>query len=578
MNNIKYKLKRIKKKGIAIGLSLVIALSLTACIPHHRNNTYNTPSNSQSQSTIQVTSDYIDVLRSNELKTYDSNKDTLNITLNSTDYLNFQNSLGSYDYTFSMAPYYGIDEAMGVYKNTQINKNNSQELLTNGKLDKSKLMAIVKENNKAYMAKGKDAINTFYTDISEADLDFICTQIVEVTNSQYNDIEIAKVADTLTKLTVFEKKGAASNAYVTNDLTFVYNPTMTNMYGDMQEITGTTINKGDTKKSVVVHEIMHLLEYSVNDNNDSNGIESGICRMYNVPNQDSKVPVDSLWNSWLLEAAAELGMSEYLNVKPGTYAKKISYVRSYNISRFNDLNLENQSLEDSVFDATLEKSYQRLGLTTEEEQREFQNFLYSVEITQTDPNDFWENYKNKTGKSPTDQEKLAIRMEIREDAVKFLSKNFYSNLADSIYEGKIKDLDSAFYLIRTWELDAYSHLEYTKSNSLPYAEDFIKWQHNVHQDLFTALASSNNLTTNEISTMYDDYNLQVSTDNQTSNNCHITAYNTYTNNYLLSAKENYTTSNFSRNKDVYEYITSSENKGTEKKTESTPQIEGTTQK
>jgi hypothetical protein len=103
---------------------------------------------------------------------------------------------------------------------------------------------------------------------------------------------------------------------------------MSGLYADMQEIQGTSNSKEETLKQVITHEVMHLLQYSASDTNDKNGLESGICRMYNLPNSESKVPVDSLWNSWLLEAAAELGMADYLNIQPGTYAKKISYARS----------------------------------------------------------------------------------------------------------------------------------------------------------------------------------------------------------------------------------------------------------
>ena len=304
-----------------------------------------------------------------------------------------------------------------------------------------------------------------------------------------------------------------------------------------------------------------LLEYVDNpyliSNNDKNGIESGIFRMYNVPNEEPKVPVDSLWNSWLLEAAAELGMSEYLNIKPGTYAKKISYARSYNLSRFNELDLKNNSIEDVVFNHTLEEAYHDLRLNSPEEQREFLNFLYSVEITQTDPEDFWANYTAQTGTNPTEEEKLGIRMDIRTDAVKFLTRNFYDNLADAIYTGDVKDLDSAFYLIRTWELDVFGHLEYTKTSSLEHSKDFIEWHNEVQNKLFNAIASSSNLTLQDVQSQYEEYNLQASVDETIHNNCTFSNYNDYTAAYITEAKNYYSTSKFSRNSIVYDYIKAS---------------------
>lgn len=558
----KYKLKRIGKRGIALGLILLL-LGTTACT---KNTTYN---DSQKPVTT-ITNDYIDTLKTNEFKVYDEDTETLQITLNNYNYMNFLNELANDDYTFRMAQYYGLDEALNLYYSTPVNKSTTSNLLdANGKLDASKLMQQITENNNAYMSQGKDAINTFYTDIKSADKAMICELIAKVVNSNFNDIEISKVANTLTKLTMFEKTGSASNAYITNNLTFVYNPTMTGMYADVQKIQGSASSEEETLEAVITHEIMHLLQYSANDIDDSNGIESGICRMYNVPNKDQKVPVDSLWNSWALEAAAELGMSDYLNIQPGTYAKKISYVRSYNLSRFNDLNLETQGLEDVTYNHTLEEAYKDLNLTTPEEQREFLNYMYSIEITQSDPDDFWENYTAKTGQTPSETEKTAIRMDIRTDAVKYLTRNFYQNLADSIYEGKVQDLDTVFYLVRNWELDTYGHLEYTKTASLEHADDFIRWHGDVQSQLFSAIAESNGKTPEEIESLYSEYNLQANVDNTIYDNCNLSQFNAYTSSYITDAKENYTTSNFSRNEVVLEYLDNIDSTST--KTE-TPEI------
>lgn len=551
---IKYTLKKVRNAGIAIGL----ILSLTACgnisVNPKKYNTSQSSTNESSYSTT-ITSDYIDSLRSDEFKVYDEDNNTIKITLNDYNYLNFINNLNSYDYNFRMSEYYGLDEALNLYKSTEINKSTKSGLLdANGKLDVNKLVAQVQKNNKEYMSQGVDAINTFYEDLNTSDITKICTQIAEVVNSGYNNIETSKVANTLSKLTMFERTGSASNAYVTNDLTFVYNPTMTGMYADVQEIRGESASEEETKEAVITHEIMHLIEYAANDTNNENGIESGICRMYNVPNQEKKLVVDSLWNTWLLEAAAELGMADYLNIQPGTYAKKISYARSYNLSRFNETDTKEQSIENVAFNHNLEEAFKDLDLTTEEEQTEFLKYMYSVEITQTDPDEFWENYTKLTGKSPTDTEKTEIRMNIRADAVKYLSKNFYGNLIDAIYEQKITDLDTVFYLMRTWELDAYNHLEYTKTNSLEPAKKFIEWQNSIHSQLFQTIAESNGLTVSDIEVAYDEYNLQTNINEAIADNCNLSGFNAYTSDYITSAKENYSTSNFSRNKDVLNYL------------------------
>ena len=116
--------------------------------------------------------------------------------------------------------------------------------------------------------------------------------------------------------------------------------------------------------------------------------------------------------------------SEYLNTPTGTYAKKIGYIDSYNLSRFNELSSTKDTLENALFNPDLESAYNQLGLETEEEKRDFLNYMYSVEITQSDTPDFFAYYQAKTNQTLTDEEKLAMRMDIREDAVMYLTDIF----------------------------------------------------------------------------------------------------------------------------------------------------------
>lgn len=564
----KYKLSKFKKAGIAVGLTIAITAGASlggfvkaiydAANPKYTHSGSSKPSTSASTSTStapQIQSDYIDMPTKSEINNSDQSLETIPVTLDNYSLLNFLDTLNSSDFSFDMSQYYGLEQALELYNSTTINKSTTSDLLdASGKLDPDKLIQKVYENNKNYMSQGKNAINTFYKDLDRSDISKICTLIAEVVNSNYNGIEVNKVANTLTKLTMFKKEGSASNAYVNESLTFIYNPSMTGMYADMKEITGEYTNKEDALKSVITHEIMHILEYSASDNNNENGIEAGICRMYNVPNKDKKIAVDSLWNSWLLEAAAELGMSDYLNIPTGTYAKKISYVRSYNLSNFNNLASKNEALENIAFSPTLEEAFQTLNITEEKDKLEFLKFLYSVEITQTDPKEFWDNYTSQTGITPTEDEKTGLRMDIRQEAVKYLSRNFYTNLATAISEQKVKDLDTAFYLMRTWELDTYSHLEYTKTSALPHATDFIKWHDTIQSSLFQALGESNSMDPSTIADMYSNYSLEITGDNETYKNCDLSSYSEYTENQILSAKDNYNTSHFASNKDALAYL------------------------
>lgn len=507
--------------------------------------------NSQNNTPVE---EYLGVEMNDLLKTY--NKiDNIKIDISKKDYQALIKYLTQNKYQFKYAQYYGLEETLNLYSKTNIKKNTTNNLLNDkGLIDVNKLVDTIQMNNKNYMSEDTNTITTFYKELNTTDIYKICTIICETINDQFINIDINKTANTLMNLKMFEKTGSASNAYITNDLTFVYNPTMTSMYGDMQQITNTSQSKEETIKSVIVHETMHLLQYSTSDNNNDNGIETGFSRMYNVPNLNKLVTVDSLWYQWLLEASAELQMSNYLKVNTGTYAKKISYVRSFNLSRFNDLNLKSNSLENLAFLSNIEDVYKKLNLKTTKEKNEFLNYMYSIEITQSNPEDFWNNYCNLTKTTPTNEEKDQIRMKIREDAIMYLSHYFYQNLFNSLYNNKVNDLHSLFYLMKLWEIDAYNHLEYTKINSIEYAKEFITYQQGIHDLLFEKIASSTSYTKDEIKQFYKDYTLQYKDNDTITLQCNLNKYSSYTQNFLKTLKS-YNTKKYCNQQTIYEYIT-----------------------
>lgn len=575
---MKYKLNKIQKAGIAIGLTLTLAVGGFAIqiknmfdFPEYKDtntgkssyyeqydNEYQPPiqteNNKNTANNSQITNDYINTPEINELRIYTDENKRIPIQLTAYNQLDFLNTISDTK-IFQYDQYFKIEQAINLYNNTTINKSSHSSLLNEKKqLDINKLIAQVEINNANYLSKEKNAVSIFYKELDRQTITEICKKIVDVANTEYNDIEVEKLANTLSNLKILKKTSTSSNAYVSSDLAFIYNPNATDMYADVNKITGKYENEEESKNSVITHEIMHLLEYAASDNNAENGIEAGICRMYNVPGKQSKLAVDSLWNSWILEAGAELGMSNYLNIETGTYAKKISYAKSYNLSRFNDLGTKNTALENVVFNPTLEEAFKELKITDEKSKLNFLKYLYSVEITQYSTDDFWNNFISETGKTYTEEEKTQIKMEIRSDAIKYLSINFYTNLADAIADKKISDLNTVFYMMRNWELDVYSHLEYTKTKSFKPAKAYIEWQHNTQQQFFAAIAESNNMKKEDISALYDDYYMQSSTNETIQNNCDLSKYNQYINQYITSAKNEYNISKYSRIKDVYAYI------------------------
>jgi len=531
-------------------LSLVFALGCSAFSGCGRisNNKSSNISNPETKETT-----YLDITFSDEKNTYTSKREFREASLDKNTYNEFLNSLQCGE-IFTYSDYYALNDTLRLYIDSNYDKKYDKSLLnSNGMLDTKKLIAKVKENNKSYL-KDKNVINTFYEEISESDLKYICDLISKTVNEQPNGVSLEAVADTLLNLKLFVKKGSASNAYVTDDLTFVFSPTMTGMYADMQKITGAENDSETVKKTVIIHEIMHILQHSSNDRNQENGLEVGFCRNYNQSSNTQKAPVDSLYWPWVLEASAELGMADYLNRDTYTYAKKISYARSFDISRFNLIKDKSDCIDKIAFLNSLEQAYNKLGLTDETEKKEFLEFMFSVEITQSEPDDFWENYTLISKKEPDEEEKLNIRMEIRAQAVKYMAKAFYKGLASALAEGKIRDLDTVFYLMRIWELDSFSHLRYTETDAFLQAKDYILYVDSIQNALFKALSYSNNLSLEQISSLYNEYFIYSSVNDEVSLNCDLSKVSGDIADLLGNCTKGYNLAKFARNSVLAEYI------------------------
>ncbi len=543
---------------ITVGLGMIIYNGMHPRKSPLLANTFPTSSGQTqdpiaTQPDVQEESASIDTPNYDELHTYDTVSHEIPVCLSGEAYERVSQWISEHHAVFQKAEYYALDDALHQYRNRPVKKSTETTLLTDGALDGHKLLQAVIKNNGAVMHDGKNTLNLFYKELSSSDLTRICDEIAKVVNDKSGEFDIRHVANTLEKLTIFQRTGTTSNAYVSTDLTLVYNPIAIESYQTMQEIGG---GSSETVWAQVIdHEIMHLIQYSASDLTDDNGLETGFCRKYNQLPEEQKVPVDSLYFSWILEAGAELNMAGYLDIEPGTYQKKISYLRSYHLSRFYQVDTQESALERLSFKHTLEEVFTALGLETEEEKQAFLEFLYSVEITQADVNDFWDYYEAQTGKALTEEEKNGIRMDIRTDAVQYLTAGFFENLALAIFEGQITDLDTAFYLMRTWELDTFNHLNYTQAASLEHAKDFILWYSQLQDIMLTALAESSQLEASQIQSMYDGYHLQLQAeDNEIRDHCDLIQMTDYMQNFILEAKHAYGIANYSRIKDVAQWI------------------------
>lgn len=494
---------------------------------------FDTPNYSSTPNEPQV-SEYIEVEKINEKKVEGSAIQNAHFSIGTNDVSSFLSFLKDTKTDFSYKDYYGINDAYQIYQNTSYTKNTSSDLLdAQGKIDVDLLVKQVQKNNEAYLTEGKTAVSMFFKEMNSSEMRNICRIICEVSNAGLFNIPASQMSHTLSHLKMFTRTGSASNAYVSEELVFVFNPTMTSMYANMQHIQDDDSTQEDTYNSVIVHEIIHLLQYSYGDQVKENGTEAGFCRKYENNS--------SLWFSWLLEASAEIQMANYLGVEPGTYQKKISYANSYNLSRFNQTK---QLVENSVFNPTIARAMDELN---EKDIMDFLNLMYSIEITQYDPEEFWERYNQEL----SDEQKLEIRMQIRQEAVSEMTYHYYMGIINEMRKGTISDLNTLFYMMRLWEIDAYSHLEYTKTASLEAAKVFIEYQNEIQEKLFEIISDNLSLSIDELWNLYNSYSMNI--------DGHVNASLDYLKPIVSKVMETINTANFSRNKTMYDYITKEAN-------------------
>ena len=565
-NKKKYKLVKLKKTLIALGLAITIPISGLTIFTAKSINRFS--SNNSSSSSyggdssatgryVDSDNDHIEVEYSNEKQCIGESKTSTAINLNKHEYKEFVNELEGYDYEFSMSKYYDLENVLKTSNNVQSHKKENSELISDGLLDANKLYSIVVRNNDSYMKQDKNSINVFFSNASNDSVRSICNLIAETYNSNKDDYcDIKEVSDTLTHLKIFQNNTTSSNAYVTDDLVFVFNPNMMEMFSKMQEMRNNVEDGINVDKTVFVHEIEHIFQNASNDFQYENGIEAGFCRKYN------NVDVNSLWDTWLLESSAEIKMSESLSTTPKNYDKKISYIRSYNLSRIFESDYNVDDLVDSVFTNNLDSAFKLLNINDEISKIEFLQLMYSIEITQSNTDDFWEFYQQKEGKVLTDNEKDGIRMDIRTEVVKKLSEKYYNGLSKELLDGKIKDLETVFYLMRLWELDSYGHLNFTSRKEYEHATDFIIWQNNIQEALIKTIADSNNMSYDELVNRYNNYHMSLTTDGKIINNADFSDLTKEKQEYINTSYEKYSVTYFSKISTMANYVNNSKSKGT----------------
>lgn len=558
-NKRKYKLVKTGKKLLAVGLSLTLVTGTAIAGIVHSHSTGSSSEPSINQTYVDSDDKYLDIEHSNEKRAVVADKISTSIGIDNKEYKEIINVLESYNYEFSMSEYYDLENTLEIYNNTLYQKKKDTSIISNGQLDLYKLYNTVISNNNAYMNQDVNAINSFLSQASKTEILNICNLIIETYNKNpeiYGDIKY--ISDTLSHLKIFKFPTSPESAAVSDkDFILTFNPEMIKKFTNMQVFRNNTDDDVDVSKTIFVHEAEHLLQKASNDFNYENGIETGFCRIYDKTNVNS-LNVNSLWYSWLLEGSAELKMTETLSATPKLYDIKISYIRSYNLSRIFEDSYDVNDLINSAFVNDLDSMFKKLNINDKDSRMEFLKLMYSIQITQYDVDDFWEFYEKQEGITLTKEEKESIRMDIRTEAVKNLSSKYYKGLAKALKEGKIKDLETLFYLMRIWELDCCGHLNFANEAEYEHAKDFIIWQDNVEKSFISAISNSNNMSYDELISKYDNYHMLLDVDGNIINNADFSNLSKEKQEYISNLYEKYSVTYFTRTSTMANYINNNE--------------------
>ena len=409
------------------------------------------------------------------------------VNVDFNDYYSYKDYLNSIDINFIYSDLFSIEESLEKYNRLSFTDKHNSKL---NDLNESDLLRIVKENNKEY----KKNKSSSYKELSDNELVSICKIIVSVCNDyikEHSEISKSRLLCVLSDLKIFNKS-SFNNAFVTNDNCLIMSP-------NMIDLTKININE-DISYKVLVHEIIHLLQKGCNCEKNKNSLINNYGFCYSFEYSE----MNSLDFSWFYESAAEKNMSNYIGCDPITYKSMIGYLDSMSLINLLKQSYKVGDTEALSFSRTLDKLYNYFDATTDEEKKDILKLMYSIEVLQRDPEDFYKKYKQVYGEDKSQKIIDKVRYQVKSSICSKFSQIFYKNLANFIVENKLT-LDDIFYIITIYECDLSNHLDYDNVNKYQYNEYFFEKYEDIQSNFFYLIAKSMGISQESIEEMYSGY-------------------------------------------------------------------------
>lgn len=512
------KLKKTILKLTAVGLSLalasasvIIAIKGIDQINSNYSDDYYSNSDSNNEddfqdSTISNNYQYIDddiafKITPGEDPYVEKTYPNIMVKTSKESYEDYVRYLSSLDSTYSYENLYGIDEAISKYKKNSDIVVHSQDI-TNGSgiLDVNVLYEQVLKNNEATLKDTSNLENNFYEKLPSSTIMKVCEYLVESINKELEnnpEIDAKEVYCNLYDLKILGHIIITANAYYNESNVLVVSPENIEDY----KLQNTDV---DAFRQVIHHEGNHVIQSGCKDNELKNEVELGICHKYN------DLKMNPFYWSWFLEASAEKQMAKTLGEDTNTYSAPIGYYDSIILCTILNKNVSVSDVENISYEKKSESLFQAFNATTKEEKLEIVKMMYSTEIMQSAPSDFYDLYKEVYGIDLySDTNELEnLRLNLRIDILKTLSKEFYKSLSSQLVNGNLS-LDTIYYLINVYEADVFIHLFYNEKARIASGVEFFDFYTELQNEFFKMLEPYVEYSFDELVGMFNNYSMNV---------------------------------------------------------------------
>lgn len=494
-------------KRVLLPVTLACTLILPGCKTIERKNapSYSNVSQESYFNNSEQNSSYIDYSNtsSETEKTvpmkdiFFGDKECTMVSFNEESLLEFNNFLDNTNIYYDYENLYNIEAALNEYNKLVFNDKHSHSIdITNP----NELLNVILKNNEEYK---KNEVMSLYKDLSNEELLSLCKLIVKTVNDFLNDnpdISKERISCVLSDLKVFNTSFTMSIAYVTGDNIMALSPNMLNF-----------VELLDTEKTdSIIHEIVHLLQKGCNCDYEKN---SNLSHNYGFSYNFKNLKINSLDYSWLYEASAEKNMSNYTGHNPLTYQYKIGYLESLSLVNLLNDNFKVNDTERLTFKKNLDCLFESFNVKTDKEKNEVLKLMYSIEVMQMEPKEFYEALEKITGKTPDDESYLEdVCFRLKASVCGTLTKFFYRNLANSI-SNKNLTLQDVFYLISLFENDINSHIHYDLKERMEYNEVFMDNYISIQNTFFHYLAKSLNIDQSSVEELFNNYTSKIKDSN-----------------------------------------------------------------